>query len=365
MKNVLRLLIIVFAISITSCSKSDEGNKNVLPGVYVKDSSTMGRYLVDEKGMSLYYFTKDIMGDSKCTEGCLDLWPIYYNANPVIGSGLNDEEFATITRADGSMQNTYKGWPLYYFVNDVEADDTNGDAVKGVWYIAKPDYGVMLADGQLVGDDGKNYMSDYKEGEGMTQFMVNMDGVTVYSWVVDRENENNFTKPDFSNDKVWPIADLNLMDMSLPSSIDMADFGEIDVYGKKQTTYKGWPLYYYGKDNGERGITKGVSFPSPGIWPIVNTTIADAVPPTPTEIAQAYYAGSLKPIIDTRCTTCHAGYHNQSNESDYSTFDHAMARAGGLYNQVNSGGMPKGGVKLSQAEIDIFKKFSDLVSDIN
>ncbi len=47
------------------------------------------------------------------------------------------------------------------------------------------------------------------------------------------------------------------------------DFGKIDVYGRTQLTYKGWPLYYFGQDS-VRGDNKGISFPAPGVWPIAN-----------------------------------------------------------------------------------------------
>ena len=67
--------------------------------------------------------------------------------------------------------------------------------------------------------------------------------------------------------------------MDIPSNLDKADFGEIIVFGRKQTTYKGWPLYYFGKDKGVRASNKGVSFPTPGVMPILNlkTTTAPVV----------------------------------------------------------------------------------------
>ena len=366
MKNLFKVAIILLTVSIASCSKKDDSIKNILPGVYLKESSTMGKYLADEKGMSLYFFTKDIIGDSKCTEGCLDKWPLYYTATPVIGPGLDKEDFATITRTDGSMQVTYKGWPLYYFALDTEVGDTNGEAVKDIWYLAKSDYAVLFANAQLVGADGKNYMSDYTEGDGITQFMVNMDGVTLYSFKKDKKDKNNFTTGDTGHDAPWPIAEVDITNMSIPSNLSKSDFGEIEVFGKKQTTYKGWPLYYFANDAGDRASTKGVSVPAPGVWPIVNMSTSMAQQsPSAEEIAEAYYNDNLKSIIDNRCTNCHGNYHNQENSSNYSTYANAIVKAGGMYNQVNSGGMPKGGAKLAQSEIDMFKKFSELASDIN
>jgi predicted lipoprotein with Yx(FWY)xxD motif len=42
-------------------------------------------------------------------------------------------------------------------------------------------------------------------------------------------------------------------------------FASINLYGKHQLTYKGWPLYYFGGDTKIRGSTKGITIPTPGM----------------------------------------------------------------------------------------------------
>lgn len=79
---------------------------------------------------------------------------------------------------------------------------------------------------------------------------------------------NNFTTNVAEHDATWPIYSGEIKD--LPSAMDKSLFGTIEVFGKKQLTYKGWPLYYFGPDAMTRGLTKGVSVPRPGVWPIVN-----------------------------------------------------------------------------------------------
>jgi hypothetical protein len=44
--------------------------------------------------------------------------------------------FATITRADGTVQVTYNHMPLYYFAGDSAAGDTKGQGTLGVWFVA-------------------------------------------------------------------------------------------------------------------------------------------------------------------------------------------------------------------------------------
>ncbi|MFD1818341.1 Predicted lipoprotein with conserved Yx(FWY)xxD motif [Pseudarcicella hirudinis] len=234
--------------------------------VTVKDSS-LGKVLTDGNGKTLYFFTKDANGTSVCTGGCTDTWPVFSVDNPRLDASLNAADFSSITRTDGKKQITYKGWPLYYFKSDASAGDVKGENVNGVWFVAKTSYSIMLSNTQLVGNDGKQYTSQYKEGTGDTQYFVDDYGKTLYAFAKDKKGKNNYTKADFSNNATWPIYTTDLKDV--PSNLDKTLFGTIKVQDKVQLTYKGWPLYYFGPDNNLRGSTKGVSVPTPGVWPIV------------------------------------------------------------------------------------------------
>ena len=68
-----------------------------------------GNHIVDSRDMTLYLFTKDVMGDSKCTGGCLNSWPIFYQEKISVSTGLQASDFGTITRDDGKKQTTYSG----------------------------------------------------------------------------------------------------------------------------------------------------------------------------------------------------------------------------------------------------------------
>ena len=52
--------------------------------------------------------------------------------------GLDAGDFGTIKRADGKVQTTYKGQPLYYFISDNNPGDTNGQGVYNSWYVVAP-----------------------------------------------------------------------------------------------------------------------------------------------------------------------------------------------------------------------------------
>ena len=226
----------------------------------------MGTILTDGLGFTLYYFTKDALPDtSLCTGGCVENWPLFYLENPELGDGLDMADFGVIEHPEGGMHTTYKGWPLYYWVNDLNAGETNGEAVGNVWFVAKPDYSIMLMDGLLVGRDGVTYNSNYEPGEEIVQYFVDENGRTLYIFINDTYNQNNFTAADFSNNGVWPIFEEDLQ--SVASTLDKSMFGSIDVFGRVQLTYNGWPLYYF-REEALRGDATGVSVPSPGVWPV-------------------------------------------------------------------------------------------------
>jgi hypothetical protein len=79
---------------------------------------------------------------------------------------------------------------------------------------------------------------------------------------------------DFSNNNIWQIYEVK--DIIVPSTVDRSLFDTINVYGRTQLTYKGWPLYYFGQDNKVRGNNKGVSFPAPGLFPVAVRELLDA-----------------------------------------------------------------------------------------
>jgi len=266
---------VTFAVAACKKDNSSNSTPEAKPGVQLSTNAQYGKILTDSAGNTLYFFTIDADGSSGCTGGCLTAWPIFHTSSSKLGEGLDASDFATITRSDGKPQTTYKGWPLYYFQNDVTKGDVKGEAVGDIWFVAKPDYTVMLANKQLHGHDGKDYTSDYQEGTEVTQYITDDRGRTLYSFSHDKFKKNAFTKADLSNNAVWPIDTLRAIG-AVPSILDRSKFDTVMLFGKVQLSYDGWPLYYFGQDNQTRGNNKGISFPAPGIWPIVNgtTTVA-------------------------------------------------------------------------------------------
>lgn len=286
MKSKTSILIAIAAIScafLTSCSKDDNKDTNnpesPVAKVQVSADATLGKVLTDSAGRTLYFFTKDAGDTSTCTGGCLAVWPVFYNADLALkDTSLHAADFGTITRRDGTKQTTYKGWPLYYYVKDTLPKLTLGEKVGNIWYVAKPDYTVMLVNAQLVGADGNNYTSTYTKGDEITQYVTDAWGRTLYAFSPDKFKKNTFTNADFSNNPTWPVYESDVFKFA-PSLLNKTDFDTIHVSGHVQLTFKGWPLYYFGADAKTRGKNKGVSVPGPGVWPVVNNNSTTAPQP--------------------------------------------------------------------------------------
>lgn len=106
-----------------------------------QSAGDLGQILVDERGMTLYRFTNDAANVSNCSGQCAVNWPplLVASGGEVEIDDMDEEGLiGTITRADGATQVTYKGQPLYYWINDTQPGDTTGQNVNGVWFVVNP-----------------------------------------------------------------------------------------------------------------------------------------------------------------------------------------------------------------------------------
>jgi len=92
--------------------------------------------LVNASGRTLYWFAPDSSGKSVCNGSCASYWPPV--SGPLkAGAGVTGS-LATITRADGSIQETYNGHPLYTYVGDSGSGQENGNNLNlngGLWHV--------------------------------------------------------------------------------------------------------------------------------------------------------------------------------------------------------------------------------------
>ena len=119
-----------------TASRSSSGSGELA----VADSS-LGKIIVDDHGMTAYYFTKDQAnaGKSVWSGDCLVAWPsIPAAADTPPGTGIT-AKLGSITRDDGSKQVTVNGMPVYLFQKDKTPGDVTGQGVGKVWYAVAPD----------------------------------------------------------------------------------------------------------------------------------------------------------------------------------------------------------------------------------
>ncbi len=102
----------------------------------IKTATAGGRVvLIDAQGFTLYWYAPDTATSSTCTGSCATAWPPLLGT-PSFASGVSlTGKLGTIKRADGSIQATYDGHPLYLFKADTSAGMATGNNVSGIWWI--------------------------------------------------------------------------------------------------------------------------------------------------------------------------------------------------------------------------------------
>jgi predicted lipoprotein with Yx(FWY)xxD motif len=92
--------------------------------------------LTNAAGRTLYWFAPDTPTKSVCNGSCAAYWPPVHGPLTA-GSGVTGK-LGTIRRADGSIQETYNGHPLYTYVGDSgpgQAHGNNIDINGGYWHV--------------------------------------------------------------------------------------------------------------------------------------------------------------------------------------------------------------------------------------
>ena len=102
----------------------------------IRTATAGGRVvLVDAQGFTLYWFTPDTPTSSACTGSCATAWPPLIGT-PSLAAGVSlTGKLGTIKRANGELQATYDGHPLYLFKSDTSAGMAVGNKVSGAWWI--------------------------------------------------------------------------------------------------------------------------------------------------------------------------------------------------------------------------------------
>ena len=101
-------------------------------------TSSLGTFLVDGQGRTLYLWDADHGPKSTCAAACAQAWPpLTTTGTPKASGAVKSSLLGTATRADGSHEVTYAGHPLYTYAGDTQPGQTTGqgsDSFGAPWW---------------------------------------------------------------------------------------------------------------------------------------------------------------------------------------------------------------------------------------
>ncbi len=95
----------------------------------------VGTVLTTASGLTLYRFTDDTSGTSKCTGACAKIWPPMLASKGAHVSGPRGVKgLAVMNVGNGHFQVTFHKVPLYRFEGDKKKGQAKGQNVGNVWF---------------------------------------------------------------------------------------------------------------------------------------------------------------------------------------------------------------------------------------
>jgi predicted lipoprotein with Yx(FWY)xxD motif len=173
--NPLRMLLALLAVAaaavvVAACSSSatssssgtssgsSSGSAAAAAGGSLKTATIGGAtVLTNAAGFTLYSFAPDTPTTSNCNGTCAQNWPPV--TGPATASGVTGT-FGTIKRADGAVQATFDGHPLYTFAGDTAPGQNKGNglnAAGGLWHEITTSGTAAPAAGSSSGSGGYGY----------------------------------------------------------------------------------------------------------------------------------------------------------------------------------------------------------------
>lgn len=205
--------------------------------VSVIPNDQFGTILVGPNGMTLYMFTADELGVSNCVDQCATNWPplTVASADDIVKGQILPGELGTIERADGSLQVTYNGWPLYFWKDDKAVGDTTGEGVGEKWYTISPET-VVVRSSEALGDH-----------------LVSGIGFTLYMFTKDEAGVSNCADDCAKNWPPFSVSPTTRLVAGAGVEGELATIERAD--GRLQVTYNGMPLYYWKDDKATSDAT--------------------------------------------------------------------------------------------------------------
>lgn len=253
-------VLLLFALALLAVPGAMAAGETVM----VSQHPTFGSILTDSQGRTLYRFTRDELNTSSaCYNQCAVTWPplLIAEGNPVAGEGVNGNLLGVLTRTDGGRQVMFNGMPLYYFANDANPGDTNGQRLRDVWFIVKPTTA-------MVGFQPANVR--VRQHPSLGNILTDDQGRTLYRFTRDSENTSACYDRCATT---WPPLLVGGGNPAAGEGVGAGLGTTLRNDGNRQVTYGGVPLYYYAPDT-TPGDTKGQGVGN--VWFVVVSAAASA-----------------------------------------------------------------------------------------
>ncbi|WP_353573378.1 hypothetical protein [Candidatus Albibeggiatoa sp. nov. BB20] len=197
----------------------------------------IGTVLAAANNITLYTFDNDAINLSNCNDDCASRWP------PLVAHEKSrpDDGYSILTRADGTLQWSYEGQPLYFWFEDQNSEDTLGDDIGGVWHVLH-----------------QNHAATEFAVTSIGTVMTASNGLTLYTFDKDQANKSNCNDDCASH---WPALKANefAQNQGLFTVMTRDD-------GSYQWAYRGKPLYFWFEDqNKEDTLGNGVG----EVWHVI------------------------------------------------------------------------------------------------
>jgi predicted lipoprotein with Yx(FWY)xxD motif len=216
-------------------------------------SSPVGNTLVGPNGRTLYVLTKDTPGVSTCNGQCATFWPpLMADATPQTNKGVSGQ-FGTAKRNDGTMQATFNGMPLYYFLGDRAAGQWNGQSIANVWWMLTPT-------GTPITTKLPVFATLAPRTTPYGPILTGKNGKTVYILTHDANGQSVCYGQCAA---IWPpvLSDISVITGPGINAKLVGTSKRTD--GSNQVTYNGMPLYYYSGDKVPGDLTGQNAF---SVW---------------------------------------------------------------------------------------------------
>lgn len=198
--------------------------------------------LEDRTSYSLYTFDVDTSEVSNCNGACLGFWPALLAEDGETALAPYSIFDRQIDESGGTARQwAFHGKPLYFFIGDVVAGDTNGTAVSN-WRLARPEPWKTSASilGTVLSGSGRALVASVDDGAETTA-VESKNGFSLYTFDNDSVGVSNCSESCLDT---WPAL------MASDGGDAIAPYSLIERNaGGLQWAFNGLPLYFFSGDS--------------------------------------------------------------------------------------------------------------------